>query len=325
MRHFADDERSDVPRGHISYRWIILCAVALLILVGLTVFAYQMLHATEISTDAQATTATNVAQRPEPTEQEKRILEAVNLGASADDPDAQYLPTPLVANYGNLMIHTPILPRDITEIEFHQASYDTSLRLTPLVTIVDANTAADKRGTNHAPWESQPYGEQVLIAEAVSTWRLYSVGDEMTAVDVGAVAGKYAYAPVSGTVVRIKEYSLYGLMQDDEIHIQSPEYPELDIVVLHLDNLLVKVGDEVVGGSTRIGTVRSIGSVIDSNLSNFTAPGDPGDHCHVQVNDATREDYKGLEGALDIFNGRGYVRPEPPVESSAEPTVTETG
>ena len=73
-------------------------------------------------------------------------------------------------------------------------------------------------------------------------------------------------------------------------------------MVLHIDERNVQVGDRVIGGCTRIAKVRDIGYAIDNNLANFTQPGDPGNHCHVQVNNATREDYKGLEGALDIFH-----------------------
>jgi hypothetical protein len=72
--------------------------------------------------------------------------------------------------------------------------------------------------------------------------------------------------------------------------------------MLHIDDLSVEVGDKVRGGATRMARVRDIGEVIDNNLANFTAPGDPGNHCHIQVNDATREDYRGLEDAIDIFS-----------------------
>ncbi len=298
--------------------WVVLCTAGAVIVIVLLLLLFQLLNNINSRASSQfAITKLEAAitQKPEPTEEEKRVYEAVNLGASRDDPDAKYLPTPLLASYGELMIHVPIVPRDITEIEFHQASYDTSLPLTPLVTMVDADAVAEAQGTNHIPYEDQPYGEVPLVAESFSTWRMFSEGAEMTAVDTGATAGKYAYAPITGTVVRIKEYTLFEQMQDLEIHIQSPNHPNLDVVVLHVDNLMVNVGDKVVGGCTRIGTVKSIGDVIDNNLSNFTAIEDPGNHCHVQVNDATREEYKGLEGALDIFDGKGYVKPEPtPIE-----------
>jgi hypothetical protein len=261
-------------------------------------------------------------QAPALTADEIRLNDAIRAGAAAGDPNLAYLPTPLVAEYGSLKIHSPVSANNITEIEFHQASYNTALQLTPLVTIVDAQEVADRQGTNHTNPDAQPFGNTPLIAEAVSTWRLDSVGPEMSAVDVGGIAGTDVYAPITGTVVKIKTYSLFGLIDDYEVHIQSPEHPELDIVMLHIEDLTIKVGDMVTGGSTRIAKIRNIGDVIDNNLSNFTAPGDPGNHCHVQVNDATRENYKGLEGALDIFDGRGYARLEPPPEPS-EPESAE--
>jgi murein DD-endopeptidase MepM/ murein hydrolase activator NlpD len=242
------------------------------------------------------------AQNRAPTEAELRFNEALGAGAAFDDPNIYVLPTPLVASYDGLLIHSPICPDVITEVEFHQASFDTALQLTPLVTIIDAQEAADQRGTSHVPVDQQPTGDVPLIAQAVSTWRLDSFGPEMSAVDVGALAGTVVYAPVTGTVVKIKQYSLFGLMDDFEVHIQSADHPGLDVVVLHVDNVRVKVGDHVAGGCTRIAQVRNIGDVIDNNLSLFTQPGDPGNHCHVQINDATRTDYKGLEGALDIFH-----------------------
>jgi hypothetical protein len=297
----------------------ITIVVAVLVVVGLTATLGYLLFgkAGPLAGDNTGVVdiETSGAQMSAPTEEELRIREAVAAGATAEDPNILYLPTPLRASYGALVIHSPISANHITEIEFHQASYDTALQLTPLVTIVDAQAVADKQGTAHIPVDDQPFGDEPLVAEAVSTWRLDSVGPEMSSVDVGALMGAEVYAPISGTVVKIKTYSLFGLIDDYEVHIQSPEHPELDIVMLHIEDLSVEVGDRVYGGGTRIAAVRDIGSVIDNNLSNFTASGDPGNHCHVQVNDATRESYKGLEGALDIFNGHGYARPEPPPES----------
>jgi hypothetical protein len=291
---------------------VALVAVGLIATLGYLIFG----KAGTVAKDNMPATSIDAssAQMDAPTEDEIRIKEAVLAGAAADDPNIHYLPTPLVAAYGNLEIHSPISANHITEIEFHQASYDTALQLTPFVTIVDAQVVADQHGTSHLPFDEQPRGGEPLIAEAVSTWRLDSFGPEMSAVDVGAPSGTEVYAPVSGTVVKIRSYSLFGLIDDYEVHIQSPEHPELDIVMLHIEDLSIEVGDKVYGGCTRISVVRNIGDVIDNNLSNFTASGDPGNHCHVQVNDATREDYKGLEGALDIFDGHGYARPAPPPE-----------
>lgn len=285
-------------------RILFAVAIAVLLFLVLAVTAFVLLSGRSGSQglgDSARAMDGSGAQAGEPTELEIRQRKAIKAGADPHDSDLVYLPTPLIAEYQGLKIHSPISANHITEIEFHQASYDTSLPLTPLITIIDAEEAADQRGTTHTLAEQQPTGNEPLIAEAVSTWRLDSFGDEMTAVDVGALTGTAVYAPISGTVVKIKAYSLYGLIDDFELHFQDPQHPELDIVVLHVDELTVKVGDTVIGGCTKIATIRNIGEVIDNNLANFTAPGDPGNHCHVQVNDAARTDYKGLEDALNIF------------------------
>jgi hypothetical protein len=237
----------------------------------------------------------------EPTADDQRRLDALEAGVDPDNPDILYLPTPLVATYAELNIHSPILIPHITEIEYHQASYDWALQLNPLLTIVDAETVAEAGGTHHIPASEQPVGDQPMIGEAVSTWRLDSVGLELSSIDVGALAGTVVYAPVTGTIVKIRDYDLYGQIPDYEIHIQVDSHPEWDIVVLHTDNLLVKEGDPVIGGVTPIAHVRNIGEVIDNNLSNFTAGDDPGNHAHVQVNNALAPGYKGLDGAIDIF------------------------
>jgi murein DD-endopeptidase MepM/ murein hydrolase activator NlpD len=284
----------------------LLLGVAVVAAVGLVVVLGILLFGGGMSSDAKATddvedAEASASQPDAPTEAEIRAEKAVAAGAAPGDPNITYLPTPLIATRDSLKIHSPISANHITEIEFHQASFDTALQLTPLLTVIDAQKAADQRGTRHIPADQQPTGDEPLIGETVSTWRLDSYGDEMTSVDVGALAGTDVYAPITGTVVKIKNYSLYGLLDDYEIHIQSRNHPGLDVVMLHIEDLLIKEGDEVIGGVTRIAKIRAIGAIIDNNLANFTAPGDPGDHCHVQVNDATREDYKGLEDALNIF------------------------
>jgi hypothetical protein len=299
---------------------ITVAAVSLVTVVLLVVFGYLVLgnrfaRVAGIGDDSNTADISHAGasanQVPMPTEEEIRLQEATDAGADPNDPNVYYLPTPLIATYNDINIHSPVSANNITEIEFHQASYDIALQVTPLVTIVDAEAVIEQHGTNHIAFDEQPTGGEPLVAEAVSTWRHNANGAERTAMDVGAVFGTYVYAPVSGTVVKAKSYLLYGRVDDCEIHIQNPEHPELDIVMLHVDELEIAVGDEVKGGCTRMAKIRDISASVGNNLANFTAPDDPGNHCHVQVNDATREDYKGLEGALDIFNGHGYARPEP--------------
>jgi len=314
-----------VPRKKFRILPIILI-IALLALGGVVSwFAFHLY--THNSTGKEALLKTYEHSSPQeieftPPKEEQRLLDAVRAGVDANDPHIQFLPSPLIASYQDLQMHSPIVPKDLTEIEFHQASYDTALVLTPLVDIVEADLVSANHGTNRIPFEDQPVGSEPMIAEAVSTYRENSKGELFTSIDVGGKADTVVYAPITGTVVKAQPYLLYGFYDDYEIHIQSPDHPELDIVLLHIQNAKVKVGDKVIGGCTRIAYVRDLGYEMGNNLQNFTKPGDPGNHVHMQVNDATRKDYRGLEGALDIFDGHGYARPAPapaPAPAAAAP------
>jgi hypothetical protein len=300
------------PRRRSRAPLVIFCAAALIIILaaGLTLRALKqgwIGSKANLQLGAHQSNAEGAAPTSDwglaPTPEEARQLEAIAAGANPNSPDLLYLPTPLVATYEGLVIHTPVCVTHITEVEYHQASYDWALPLNPLLTIVDAEAVIKAHGTRHVPAREQPTGEEAMLGEAVSTWRLDSAGPEFSALDVGALAGTTVYAPVTGTVVRIKSYRLFDVIDDYELHIQVAGHPEWDIVVLHIDQLLVKEGETIVGGVTPIAQVRDIGEFIDNNLSNFTPLDDPGNHAHVQVNNALAEGYRGLEGALDIFAG----------------------
>ena len=111
------------------------------------------------------------------------------------------------------------------------------------------------------------------------------------------------YAPVSGTVVLVVDYMLFDETPDIEIHIQPTGRPDLDCVVLHTYDPLVAAGDTVVGGVTPISHVRDIAShLTDIQLYYYTPEDDPGNHAHVQVNNADAEGYRErkLPGALEL-------------------------
>ena len=124
-----------------------------------------------------------------------------------------------------------------------------------------------------------------------------------TSIDVGAKVGTTVYAPVTGTVVLVQEYALYGYVPDISIHIQPEGHPELDVVLLHQTDPEVKAGDKVEGGTTPISRIRDIAKdLTDVQLGFFTAPDDPGNHSHVQVNNADTPGYRdtSLKGAYKV-------------------------
>lgn len=203
--------------------------------------------------------------------------------------------TPIFATYGSLKIHLPVAVTDLTEVGFHQASYTYALHMkTPLVEADNSDTH-DAHGTGRVA-STQPTGEDaVLQGKFIRMWR-DRPGTPDTAADVGAPPGSNVYAPVSGTIVKIKAYKLYGKYDDYEIHIQPKGWPNLDLVMIHVTDLSSTVGENVVAGETRIAAIRKLSDRVRHQLAEYTADG--GDHTHIQLNNAKDPRYKGLEGAI---------------------------
>ena len=89
---------------------------------------------------------------------------------------------------------------------------------------------------------TQPTGpDAVLVGKVLRMWRARP-GKPDTAADVGAKPGSAVFSPVTGTVVKVKKYKLYGKWDDYELHIQPDGYPTLDLVMIHLDGRLVQAG-----------------------------------------------------------------------------------
>lgn len=206
---------------------------------------------------------------------------------------------PLVATCDGVQIHSAIRPADLTTVLFHQASYDYALVMETQLPEADPEAAAGKGArVNH----QQTTGEW-LDADALHLYRVTDSTSMDTSIDLGADAGTAVYAPVTGTVVLVKDYDLYDEVPDIEIHIQPEGRSDLDCVVLHTTDPLVKAGDKVVGGVTPISYVRDINSVLtDIQLDYYTSDSDTGNHTHVQINNADAEGYREtkLEGALSV-------------------------
>jgi len=209
-------------------------------------------------------------------------------------------PTPLLASYRGLPIRLPVAVEDLTEVGFHQASYAYALRLKTKVG--DANMAkAKKDRSTHRDVSKQQGGENAwLTGKVLRMWRARP-GKPDTAIDVGADPGSPVYAPVTGTVVKVKRFKLYDRFTDVELHIQPDNRPQLDLVMIHLDDVSARPGDRVIAGVSRVAVVRRISKGIASQLRSYTR--NRGYHTHLQLNDATDPRYKGLEGAITASAG----------------------
>lgn len=209
---------------------------------------------------------------------------------------AQPDPTPIIATLGSLKIRLPVRLEDLTELGFHQASYAYALHMHMALPKANMVKAKKNGGTGRDLAKQRSGEDAVLTGRALVMWRSRP-GAPDSAADVGAKAGSDVLAPVSGVVVKIKRYKLYGKYDDLEVHIRPDDARHVDCVLIHVDDLSVSVGDRVTSGVTRIAAVRLLSDREKMQLADYT--GEAGDHVHIQMNDIRHPDYKGLEGAID--------------------------
>ncbi len=216
-------------------------------------------------------------------------------GVPLEDPIAaeEGFPTPLVAQYQDVLFHSPIKPSDINGILFHQASFEYALPITS--EIPEADPAEIEATKDYQIAAEQPTGDEYLNARALHLWREGEITALDTSVDVGAEAGTQVYAPVTGTVVLVNTYMLYDICEDYEVHIQPDGHPELDVVEIHITDVQVKTGDRVIGGVTPLAKVRNLAAenISDIQLAYYTQAGH-GNHTHVQVNNADYPEYRNV-------------------------------
>ena len=138
-----------------------------------------------------------------------------------------------------------------------------------------------------------------MTGEFIRCYRSGNGGPVMSAIDCGGAAGTTVYAPVSGKVLLVKKYKLYGKYTDYQIHIRPTGHSGLDVVLIHLTNVSIKAGDTVTAGTTPMAKIRNIYAYIggEMQLKHYTAQGDLGNHTHIQVNNVNASDYHGLDCA----------------------------
>jgi hypothetical protein len=188
---------------------------------------------------------------------------SVEHGVLATQPYPQ-----IIAVRGPVRLQMPIVQSATTAIGYHSAS-DGALPLAPLGH--QGNEGVVQR-IFHAVFGGSG-GHPVW-------YRLD--GGTMSALDVGAAPGTDVYAPVDGTIVGIAPFVVAGHRFGSQIDIQPQNAPSLVVTLTQLraDSALT-VGDAVVSGRTRIGSVVDLSSVERQALARYT--NDAGNHVSVEV------------------------------------------
>lgn len=225
--------------------------------------------------------------------QASAVFKAAKGAAVAD-------PTPVFAQYRSMQIRLPVSADALTEVGFHQASYTYALHMTTTLPDADMTSAKKNKGTGRSAKQAKNGAAEVLGGSVLRMWR-DRPGKPDSAVDVGAKPGTVVVSPVSGTIVKIKRYKLYGKYDDFELHIRPDGWKDVDLVLIHVDGVQCTVGQKVKAGVTPLATVRKLSDRIHHQLGDYSKGG--GDHVHFQLNNSADPRYKGLEGAISVEDG----------------------
>lgn len=209
-------------------------------------------------------------------------------------PGPEREPTPLFAACEGIEVRMPIDPTDITALAFHQASGSAALAMEALVPDADMELAAEMKAVPPADTSIRQEPD-VWVGVCLRLWRSNRTGEPNTAADLGAEPGAPVWSPVTGTVVEVRPYQLYGTHEDVEIHIRPDGAEDVNVVLIHVTDVTVTPGTRVFAGATRIASVRRMSDKIDLQLGGYT--GDGGDHVHLQFNRI------GTPGALEGTDG----------------------
>jgi hypothetical protein len=204
--------------------------------------------------------------------------DAADSAAQAVGTTERAEPTPHFATCENVSLHLPVDPGALTALAFHQASNPAALHMTSLVPDADMERAAEVKAEPGA----SATADGRWTGSCLRLWRSNRTGEPDTAADVGADPGTAVLSPVTGTIIEVKAYKLYGRFDDYEIHIQPDGRPGMDVVLIHVADVQVQAGQRVEGGITRLAVVRKMSDKMELQLGGYTANG--GDHVHVQVN-----------------------------------------
>jgi hypothetical protein len=166
-----------------------------------------------------------------------------------------------------LVLMLPADPSEVLGIGYHQAYNTGALSLVPRGTLLE------------------PVGGSVVeLADGRPASFLMSSrgrGSSLTSsVDVALNSGAAFRSPVSGEILDVKPYLLYGRIDDYQIDILAQGHPGFKITIVHLDRPAVTAGQRVEAGITELGVVRSLG--IDSQIDQYL--GKPVAHIHIQAN-----------------------------------------
>jgi hypothetical protein len=115
----------------------------------------------------------------------------------------------------------------------------------------------------------------------------HRAGGPTSAIDLAVAPGEEVVAPISGEVVEVADFSLYGRTSDLLVSIRSDEDPSVVATAMHLVDARVAVGDRVEAGVTPIaGEARQLPFASQIDRFALAHRGTAGPHVHLELRHA---------------------------------------
>lgn len=161
---------------------------------------------------------------------------------------------------------------DPLSIAFHEASRPESLPIDPHGALEENDNAT--KYIAPADQDGPPY--RILSSRGRSR-------PATSAVDIVVPDGARARSPVTGIVVEVRKYSLSGTLSDWRVVIEPDGRKDLHVVLIHLHEPRVAIGDRVTAGTSPIAVARRLpfASHVDYVL------GESHPHVHLEVKPAS--------------------------------------
>lgn len=179
-------------------------------------------------------------------------------------------PPPVIGDAAGVALRS--VSADALAVGFHEAK-GVALAIAPADGTLDGRTDPAAAGREAAD----------EVAPVIMPSRGRS-GAPTSAVDIALPEGAAVHAPVTGTVVEVADYSLYGRTPDVLVTIAPEGREDLLVEVFHVEDPQVEPGDQVEAGVTPL-AARSRLLPFPSQVDRVTGAATP--HVHIELATAT--------------------------------------
>lgn len=178
-------------------------------------------------------------------------------------------PSRLFARHDAMHLFTP--SADPVHVGFHEAAYPVALGMIPL-----GRALANDNGGKYQLPPFTPTDQKYMVLS--SRGRAHH---PTSAVDIVMRPGEPVRSVVTGMVVEVKRYALYGRYPDGMIRIRSAEDNGKIVSMLHMTGLKVHVGQQVLAGETIVADTAT--SFPFLSQIDYYVGGEPRPHVHIEV------------------------------------------